>query len=358
MSKNAKFITEAKHRIEKVSNRLRDGQPLQVSLYSDKNSVDIDYFNVHDNQPFHIASIGKMFTATSIGMLHDKGLLNIDDAISKYLTNDVLERLFVYKAVDYQAKVTIRHLLGHTSGIADYFESKVNAESPFLEQIMNEPDKKWTPELLLNFTRDKQSPIGPPGTFGYSDTGYILLGLIIEKVAQKSFDATLEEYIFRPLEMKDSYLMFYGKPANPYREIAPIYLNGKEVSKFNMLSCDWAGGGIISTTRDLLKFQKAYWEKRLVSESYMHQMATINHKFRSGMHYGLGMMEIRFNEFFFLLRGLPRPKGHSGILATHMYYDEEHDLHVIMNLGSNKMMVKSFRTFIAIEQSAKKYLDS
>lgn len=82
-----------------------------------------------------------------------------------------------------------------------------------------------------------------------------------------------------------------------------------------------------------------------------------NNVYRPEMHYGLGMMEKRFDGFFFLLRGLPRPLGHTGVFAVHMYNDAEHDLHVIMNFGNDKMMVKSFQLFTAIEQSAKKRFD-
>ncbi len=68
----------------------------------------------------------------------------------------------------------------------------------------------------------------------------------------------------------------------------------------------------------------------------------------------MGMMELRFEEFFFLLRGLPRPKGHSGILSTFMFYDEENDLHFILNMGSNKKMPDGIKTFIQIESLLKR----
>ena len=212
------------------------------------------------------------------------------------------------------------------------------------------------PQELVDFTWDNQSAIGPPGTFGYTDTGYILLGLIIEMVSQNSLDSALADHIFTPLGMKDSYMLFSGKPINPEREIAPVRLHGNKLT-LQMLSCDWAGGGIVSTTQDLLRFQRALWQGKLISKAFMQEMTTFNNVYRPGMHYGLGMMEVRFDGFFFLLRGLPRPLGHTGVFAVHMYYDAEHDLHVIMNFGNDTMMVKSFQLFTAIEQSAKKHFD-
>jgi D-alanyl-D-alanine carboxypeptidase len=106
----------------------------------------------------------------------------------------------------------------------------------------------------------------------------------------------------------------------------------------------------VSTLSDLLLFQKAFWDGGLVSKNYLTEMTRFRNKFRSGMYYGSGMMQLRFEGFFFLLRGLPRSKGHSGILGTLMFYDELNDLHIIINLGSNKRVVDSIKAIIYIEQ--------
>jgi D-alanyl-D-alanine carboxypeptidase len=124
-----------------------------------------------------------------------------------------------------------------------------------------------------------------------------------------------------------------------------------EISGFESLSCDWSGGGIVSTTADLLKFNQALRQGRLIQTSTLEVMEVCNHKFRSGIYYGLGMMEIRFKEFFFLLGRLPKIKGHIGILSTQLFYDAVMDAHIIMNFGDNKSMVQSFRALIEIENT-------
>lgn len=178
--------------------------------------------------------------------------------------------------------------------------------------------------------------------------------MVIEKVCGKSFDIVLKELIFKPLGMSNSYLMFHDNPSNS--QIAPVFFNGVEISQTNILSCDWAGGGIVSTLGDLLKFQQAFWQFKLVGEDYVNQMKQIHSKYHAGIHYGMGMMELHLNDFFFALPKKPRPLGHSGILATGMFYDPDHDLHIIINFGSNKLIPSSFRSLIAIEQLANKYL--
>ncbi len=355
MDKKQDFQELLSKYFQKISKKSGPNQPLQVLVNSDKLGIDFNYSNTDIDQPFHIASIGKIFTAVVIGILSDKSAIKLDDKITQYLDEKVLEKLFVYQNVDYKDQVTIKDLLGHTSGISDYFDSSVTAGSKFIDKIMKEPDVLWTPESLVDFTRNNQKAVSAPGKFQYSDTGYILLGLLIEKVTGKSFGDNLKTLIFDPLAMSNSYLMFYSDP-QPTREIAKIWFNGVDISKLNLLSCDWAGGGIVSTTQDLLKFQKAFRSGHLVSSNYLRQMDTFEHKYRSGIYYGFGMMELRLEGFFFLLRGLPRPRGHIGITSTHLFYDIDNDVHIIMNFGSNKRMVESFKSLIIIEQYIKQYL--
>jgi D-alanyl-D-alanine carboxypeptidase len=204
---------------------------------------------------------------------------------------------------------------------------------------------------LVDYTRRYQKPVGIPGTaFNYSDTGYILLGLLIEKITGKPFHQNLHDEIFTPLQMDNSYLMFYSRPRNRASfSIEKIWLKGKEVSTYPSMSADWAGGGIVSTCADLQIFHRALQEGRIIQSSTLQRMQKCHHKFRPGIHYGLGMMEIHFEEFFFLLRNLPRLTGHIGILGTHMFHDPELNAYITMNFVSDAKMVDSFRALIDIE---------
>jgi D-alanyl-D-alanine carboxypeptidase len=326
-------------------------RPLQVRVYAPKLSLDYSFPADSTSQPYHVASIGKLFTATLVYRLAERGRLSLQDPIARYLPPADLDGLFVYAKNDYAGQVTIEQLLAHSSGVADYFEGSTSSGKSFLAEMLANPGTHWTPGALLAFTRQHQVAVGVPGqVFNYSDTGYILLGLIIEAVTGKSFGQNLVEEIFLPLEMGDSYLMFYTEPANtPKRDLEKIWFNDVEVSRFESLSCDWAGGGIVSTTADLLKFSQALRSGRLVSASTFQAMDACSHKFRPGIYYGRGMMEIRFKEFFFLLGRLPRIKGHIGILATHLFYDPTREAHILLNFGDNKRMVQSFRALIEIE---------
>ena len=94
----------------------------------------------------------------------------------------------------------------------DYFGSKTFDGSSFTEDMIRNPDTFWTPDMMLDFTRIRQKALSRPGEkFFYSDTGYILLGLVIEEVFKMPFYQALETYLFKPAGMKDTHLCFYSE---------------------------------------------------------------------------------------------------------------------------------------------------
>lgn len=303
-------------------------------------------FSYGDRQrPFHVASIGKVATTVLAMQLID----DLDAPIAALLPSELLDGLFVVDGVDHAGSVTTRQLLDHTSGIADYFDGPTTNGPPLRQLLVTQPDRFWTPSDLLDFSRHSQRAIAAPSErFAYSDTGYVLLGMLLETVSGRAFHELLHERIFEPLGMSDSYLMLRSHPTTE-RAIAPAWLDGVDVSSYSSLSADWAGGGIVSTVDDLARFSVALHGGELVTESQLAEMKRARHRFRPGIHYGTGFMSLRFAEFFFLLRNLPTPTGHIGVLATHMFYDEVNNAHIIMNFGSTAEMVRSFRTLIQIE---------
>ncbi|REK71283.1 serine hydrolase domain-containing protein [Paenibacillus paeoniae] len=359
-SPNISKLTQRLDNIFRKYEQKRIGMPkgqqaaLQGRICSARSGL--DYRFPDTSRPYHIASIGKLFTMTLIGMLVDQGKLTWHDRISSYFKQEELERLFLYKGRDYAGDVTISHLLGHTSGIGDYFEGPVNSGRSFADSILSEPNRIWTPSELIAFTRERQQAVSPPGSrFQYSDTGFILLGQLIEKVTGSTFGSLLRTRIFEPLNMRDTYLMFYTEPLNvPAPAISPLWFKKHDISGFNSLSCDWSGGGIVSTTDDLLVFSQALHGGRLYDPSTLQTVTSFPHQFRPGIHYGLGMMEIQFERLFFLLRGYPRLRGHLGITAAHLHCDPASDTHIVLNFGSDAAMHQSFNALIAIMSELKK----
>ncbi|MEK3883357.1 serine hydrolase domain-containing protein [Paenibacillus sp. PL2-23] len=330
---------------------------LQGRVYSAKLGIDYRYSADGMAKPYHIASIGKLFTTVLIGQLIDSGRLRLEDRIADFLPAATLNGLFVYKGHNYESEVTVEHLLGHTSGAADYFGDKVLTGVPLKRLITEQQDRIWTPQELLAISREQQQAVAPPGTkFHYSDTGYVLLGLLLESVTRETFEHRIHAKLIEPLQLNDTYMPFRTKPANvPASDIAPIWFGGHEISGCASLSCDWSGGGLVSTTDDLLAFSRALREGKLLQPSTLHAMDTIRHRFHPGLHYGLGTMEVRFEQFFFLLRGLPRYRGHIGVLSTHLFWDHETDTHIALNFGSEGAMTQSFKALIELARILKRF---
>ena len=301
---------------------------------------------IKTDQPFHIASVGKLFTATLIGSLIDDGKIQLSDPISLYLDKDLLENLFVFEGVDYEDQVTIQQLLSHTSGVADYFALEDNG---LMESLYLTPDKFFTPQDLVKFTQDYQHAYFAPGNgYHYSDTGYILLGLIIESITMKPFHENLHEVIFDPLEMNDTYLMFYSEPKNGKRPIAEAWVNGHEISEFQSVSIDWAGGGVISTLDDLALYIRSLYQGKIITPETLDTLNKFDYEFMPGIAYGNGFMQMQFEKFMPTLGFLPRMTGHMGVLGTQLFYDQSSDMVYVSSFGSSDATAASVQTMIQI----------
>ena len=347
-----------------LSSRQADDAPssgIQMRIVSPHFGIDDAFATgiyVHDgehallpNQPFHAASIGKLFTAVTIMQLAEEGALDIADPIADYLTADVRAGLFVHGGVDYGQDVTIGQLMEHTSGVADYFADPVDSGLTVQQDITQNVDTLWTPEMLLAVSRQRQHAVGTPGKqFHYSDTGYVLLGLIIEKVEQKPFHQVLAERIFVPLAMVDSYMPYRSTPTNPQPlPMADAWVDGVNIRAARSISADWSGGGVVTTPDDLVRFNQALHNEVLISEASYLRMITMRNPFRTGLYYGVGMMAVRFGEFSWTLDFLPESLGHIGILATHLWYEPMTETTVVLNYGSTDRLESSFMDLITIK---------
>lgn len=309
---------------------------------------------------FHAASVSKSMTATLAFGLVERGRLDLDAPITRVLPADDWRGLFVRDGRDHAAHVTARHLLAHTSGAADYFGGRVPDGPSFARLLEAHEDRLWTPADLLAFSRDHQRPVAAPGArFSYSDTGYVLLARVIEEAGGAPLGAQLHERILGPAGMDDSCLLFHTLPgggastsAHPASDldIAPLRLGRHELSRARSLSCDWGGGGVVTTLDDLSRFWAAWGAGRLLREESRAAMAAATHRFRPGIRYGAGLMRLRYEGFSPFLRGLPRAVGHLGVTSAHAFTVPGLGIRLVMNLHSTREMVRSFRLHIELMQ--------
>jgi len=237
---------------------LETGKPMSEDLY------------------FAIGSCTKSYTATMVLQLVDDGLIKLDEPIGKYLPG----------LVPRENEITIRHLLEMRSGLGDY------ASNPeFLEFMEPDPLRACTPEQLVEFSLDKTEE--PDKEFHYTNTNYILLGMLIEKVTNNSLGNELEKRLLQPLGMSHTFMLTEMKMPTPYAH-GYRYEEGKVVDGTYSIhpSLFWAAGGIVSTVADQIIWAKALVEGWLLSPQAHSEQFTMKPASSALGFYGLGVMNM------------------------------------------------------------------
>ena len=185
---------------------------ISLSVVSDELEIDFTSSAGYDSvektnelnalQPFRIASLTKVFVATAILRLYEKGQLSLEDPISKFISKKHVE---ILREGGYDPDViTVRHCLNHSSGLYDYAEGGPE----YIEEAVKDPNKRWTRTEQIAFAMKHGKPHAPPGEEEhYSDTGYVLLGEIIEKLTGSGLAEGLRRLLkFDELHMPATYL--------------------------------------------------------------------------------------------------------------------------------------------------------
>jgi D-alanyl-D-alanine carboxypeptidase len=280
---------------------------------------------------FEIASVTKTFTAVCVLSLVEEGVLDLDRPAAAFLPGGVTQGLLVVRARDYGPDITLRQLLNHTSGLPDYWDDKLRRgrSNAFLTDFLADPSRDWEPLAILGYVRNMK-PIGVPGQrYHYSDSGYLLLGLLIEAVTGKSLDRVFRERLFAPLGMADTYLSYHEPPeghdeSHRYEEALDLHGQRRQ-------SADWGGGGIVSSTRDLSRFLIALAQGKLFKNATtLDAMMGWRATGTPDVEYGLGLFRITLDA------GQGKLWGHDGHGNAFMYYWPERRLAWVGTLNQTK----------------------
>lgn len=254
-----------------------------------------------DLLPCNLTRVGstvKTFTAATILLLQEEGQLNLDDPVSKYLDAEVL------KDLENADQATIRQLLQHSSGLYNYIQNL-----SFQTASINDLIKEWTPEELLDYARGKKAYFAPGKDVAYSNTGYVLLGLVISQIEGKPFYESFKERLFDPLQLSTT--QFAAKdpvPAGIARGYVDFYSNLNVINSSYFSGWDYyqADGGLLSNANDLNTFLRALFKGQILSEASLQEMTNgqtpeyLDPGFYN-IQYGLGIfkMETPWGEAWF-----------------------------------------------------------
>ncbi|HUF03590.1 MAG TPA: serine hydrolase domain-containing protein [Aridibacter sp.] len=254
-------------------------------------------------------SVGKTYVAAVALKLIGEGRIGLDDKISKYFGKEKW-----FPRLPNSSDITVRQLMSHTSGLVRY-EFNPN----FLKDLAAEPQKYRKPVELISYLFDSKAPFEAGKGWDYSDTNFIVLGMIIEKVTGKKYYDLAVKNVLEPLKLKRTkpqdgpvikgLIQGYAGAGNPFGGFDEMIRDGKFVINPQF---EWTGGGMASTSGDLAKWAKAMYEARAFKKEMLDEMlkGIPAPMLGQNVEYGLGVI-IRPT-----LQGLTY--GHSGFFPGYM----------------------------------------
>lgn len=274
-------------------------------------------------------SVGKTFAAATALQLIKEGRIGLDDKIEKYLgTEEWFSRLPNAK------QITVRQLMNHTSGLVRY-----EFKEQFTKDLTANPEKSWKPAELVAYLLDEKPPFAAGESWDYSDTNYIVLGMIIEKVTGRRFYEEANRRLLKPLKLTNTIpqdgprlkgvVQGYAGPNNPFGGTDAMMVNGKFAINPQF---EWTGGGYASTAQDLARWAKMIYEGKAYSPDLLPEVLKGVSAPMLGREtkYGLGVIMRKTT--------LGPSYGHSGFFPgymTDMMYFPEHRVAVAVQVNTS-----------------------
>ena len=252
---------------------------------------------------FRVASITKTFVAATVLQLTEEGVLSLDDALEKWLPG----------LVPNGDNITIRHLLSHSSGLFNYTQ-----DDDYINGVFEEDEPIWTPEQIVDIALTHPPTFAPGTNSSYSNTGYILLGMVVETATQGTIAQEIRRRFLKPLHLENTYFDGLEQvPGGPLHGYDPRQssLDVGELSYASITAAQWAAGAMVSTVSDLAKWAEALYGGQVLQSASLTDMLTN----------GLGVQS--------RLTPLGRAVGHEGItpgFSSLMFYLPERKIAVVI----------------------------
>lgn len=277
---------------------------------------DLDVHHGDLDRPFFVASVSKLFTVVCLAQLRTEGRLDWDAPIAGYLPGLDLSGLAIDAGRDVSGEITVREVMGHTAGLADYFEGE-RPDGPTTLARAITADFSWTADEVVEWTR-AMTP-GRRGRGLYSDTGFQLLDAVIENLDGRPYAQSVRVRITEPLGLTSTFV-FTLDDLERFGEMAVIR-NGADDLHLPLLLASVDGqGGVVSTLRDGVTFLQAFFDGRLFDAALLDEMRTDWHRVFSPFEYGTGIMRFRLPAVLTGFRSFSF-EGHSGASGVVFYRD-------------------------------------
>ena len=298
--------------------------------------------NISPESHYYIASINKLIISfITLRLCQDK-TINLDDKLSKYLPNEMLNGLLVHNGIDYSGDLTICHLISHTSGLPCYLIDKRPDGKKNMDLILNGNDQSWPLEKVVNEVKNMKSKFipGTKGKASYSETNFRLLDKVLEVVTNKSIQDLLTN-VFQELEMNNTFVLH----SNSADRCSPIYFkqNQIDIKKYWYSTHHDIG----STATDQMKFIRAFFEGKYFSKEFINDLKQWNNIFFP-FKYGVGIQKFYIPRILSPFKAVPELIGHCGSVGSVAFYVPDKEVYITgtVNQTSNSNIV--FQTMIKI----------
>lgn len=281
------------------------------------------------NFRFKSASVSKTITAVLVLQLAEEKRIHLDSAVGHYLDRRMVEKLVRINGKPVGHTITIRQLLNHTSGLADYLFD----DNRFMLRLTLFPGKSYVPEQhLRRYVRHRlhrKTKTAPGTAFHYADTNYLLLALLVEKITGNTFENALHNRIAVPLQLQNT---FTDNHDSAYRNMMHQYHNRRDITQKLHPSVESGGGGLITTTEDLAAFMKALFNGKLLQPETLAEMTRCN-----TADYGLGLMRMKIPMSYIRAGATDTliAYGHDGYFGVSMYHIPEHNITWVWSSGQS-----------------------
>ncbi len=278
-------------------------------------------------------SVGKTYVAAVALQLINEGKFSLEDKLEKYLGKEPW-----FARLPNARDITVRNLMNHTSGLVRY-----EFNERFIADLSKNPGKVWKPEEEVAYILDTKAPFAAGQGWDYSDTNYIVLGMLVERVTKTSYYELVKKRVLKPLKLNDTVpsdsrripglAQGYAGAQNPFGVSDAMLANGEFVINPQF---EWTGGGMASTALDLARWAKLLYEGKAFAPSLLPEMFNgVPARVGPETKYGLGVI-IRPTK-------LGLAYGHSGFFPgylTEMYYFPAHKFALAVQVNTSVRLSK------------------
>ena len=314
------------------------------NLSTDENSFNIISAsgNIEEDSQYYIASINKLFVSAIILKLYTEEKLELHDKISKYLSEEEVRGLHIYKGKDYSNDISLIHLLSLTSGLPCYLIDKQVSGKKTMDDLELGIDQSWPIKKVLKEVK-KMKPHFPPGKNGkakYADTNHQILSLLIEKVTGVPVNIVLNN-LFKELNMTRTYVYEEEKK----EDFIPIRYKSKKLHLPLFLSS--TQNDIISTAKDQMNFIKAFFNDYFFPKKRLNELEKWNNIFFP-FEYGIGIQKFSVSRILSPFNPVPEMIGHCGSTGSVAFYIPEKELYITGTINQQAKPNVAFQTMIKI----------